>query len=75
MLFVFSEKSKAEEVTNLFKAFYDGTTKSYPNRSMMLSIPAKDIIHSPPDFRAKILFNHEKYIGEETLFSIDGFQH
>jgi len=42
---------------------------------MMLSIPAKDIIHSPPDFRAKILFNHEKYIGEETLFSIDGFQH
>lgn len=42
---------------------------------MMLSIPAKDIIHSPPDFRAKILFNHEKYIGEETLFSIGGFQY
>jgi hypothetical protein len=29
---------------------------------------------SMTDFHTKILFNHEKYLGDETLFCIGGFQ-
>lgn len=74
MLFVSAEKSQANEVANLFKNIYDGTPKSYPNRSMVLFISLFDIQHSSPEFRDKIVFNHDKYIGDETLFSIGGFQ-
>jgi hypothetical protein len=74
MLFISAEKSKADEVTNLFKSIYDGTNKLYPKGSMMLFLPTKDIYNYSNDFCTKIIFNHEKYIGNETLFSIGGFQ-
>jgi hypothetical protein len=74
MLFVSSEKSKQEEVTNLFKNSYDGTKKSYPNGSMMLFIPIANLNRSNSEFCSKIIFNHEKFIGDEALFSIGGFQ-
>jgi hypothetical protein len=64
MLFVSAEKSRKEEVVSLFKTIYDDTSKSYPNGAMMLFIPTIDIATSSNDFQAKILFNHEKYIGD-----------
>jgi hypothetical protein len=72
MLFVSAEKSKQQEVSHLMRTIYDGTQKSYPNGYMMLFVPIQDITNSTPAFRAKIAFNHEKYIGNETLFSIRG---
>jgi hypothetical protein len=73
MLFVSAEKSKQNEVTTLFKDIYDGSQKSYPNGSMMVFIPISDLYNSSPDFRTKLLFNHDKYIGDETLFCIGVF--
>ena len=35
---------------------------------MMVFIPIADLFNSPPEFRSKLQFNHEKYIGDETLF-------
>jgi hypothetical protein len=74
MLFVSAKKSRQEEVSDLFKSMYDGTQKNYPNATMMLFIPLQEIKLSSPDLRKKIIFNHEKYIGDETLFSIGGLQ-
>jgi hypothetical protein len=74
LLFVSSEKSKQEEVSNLLRSIYDGTQKSYPNGSMMGFVPITDLYGSSSDFRTKLQFNHEKYIGDETLFFIGGFQ-
>jgi len=71
---VSSEKSKQEEVSNLLKSIYDGTQKSYPNGSMMVFVPIADLYGSSSDFRTKLQFNHDKYIGDETLFCIGGFQ-
>jgi hypothetical protein len=48
MLFVSSEKSKQEETSRLFKIIYDGTKKTYPDGSMLLFIPIKDIFRFPP---------------------------
>jgi hypothetical protein len=74
MLFVSAEKSKQDEVSQLFKSIYDGSQKSYPNGAMMVFIPISNLYNSSPAFRAKLQFNHEKYIGEETLFCIGGFK-
>lgn len=72
MLFVSSEKSKQEEVSTLLKLIYNGTKKSYPNGMMMMFIPIQDIYKNDIEFQSKIQFNHEKYIGDETLFCIGG---
>jgi hypothetical protein len=66
------KKSKQQEVIRLMKLIYDGTPKSYPNGYMMLFVPIQDITNSTPAFRAKIVFNHKKIIGNEALFSIGG---
>jgi len=68
MMFVSAEKSKQEKVSHLFRTIYDGTQKSYPNGSMMLFVPISDLYHSSVAFRAKLQFNHEKFLGDETLF-------
>ena len=67
------DKSKQEEISQLFKTIYDGWQKMYPNGSMMVFIPISDLYNSSPAFWAKFQFNHEKYIGDETLFCIGGF--
>ena len=72
MLFVSAEKSRQQEVIRLMKLIYDGTQKSYPNGYMMLFVPIQELTNSTPAFRLKIAFNHEKYIGDEALFSIGG---
>jgi len=74
MLFVSTEKSRQEEVSHLFKSTYDGTQKNYPNATVMLFIPLQEIKLSSLEFCKKNLFNHKKYIGDETLFSIGGLQ-
>jgi len=58
----------------LLKSIYDGTQKSYSNGSMMVFVPIADLYGSSSDFRTKLQFNHDKYIGDETLFCIGGFQ-
>lgn len=74
MLFVSAERSHQEEVTNLFKKLYDGKKKMYPNGSIMLFIPHNTLSNASIVFKTKILFNHNKYIGDETLLSIGGLQ-
>ncbi len=73
MLFVSAEKSKMDEVSTLLKTIYKGAPKSYPNGSMMLLIPIHEIQPSSTNLRTKTFFNHEKDIGNATLFSIGGF--
>jgi hypothetical protein len=68
MLFVSAELSKRDEVTELFWTIYDSTQKSYPNSSMCLFIPIGNITKASPEFCTKIIFNHDKHIGDETLF-------
>jgi len=72
MLFASAEKSKQDLISTLLKRIYDGTPKIYPNGYMMLFVPIQEIMNSTPEFRTKIAFNHEKFIGEEALFSIGG---
>jgi hypothetical protein len=72
MLFISTKKSKQQEVIRLMKLIYDGTPKFYPNGYMMLFVPIQDITNSTPAFRAKIVFNHKKFIRNEALFSIGG---
>jgi hypothetical protein len=74
MLFVSAEKSRKDEVITLIKSIYDGTKKSYPNGAMMLFIPTHDSATSSTELCKKIIFNHEKYLGNETLFCIGGLQ-
>jgi hypothetical protein len=72
MLFVSAEKSKVSQLTALFKSIYDGKPKAYPNGSMMVFIPFSEGTHSSADYRAKILFNHENYMGDQMAISIGG---
>ncbi len=74
MLFVSLERSKQEEVSKIFRSIYDGTQNSYPDSSMMMFIPIESYTKTSNVFHTKIQFNHDKYIGEETLFCIGGFQ-
>jgi hypothetical protein len=73
MLFVSAKRSKQEEVSNLFESIYNGTKKSYPNGAIMLFLPLSEISNSSSDLCKKIVFNHDKIIGDETLFCLGGF--
>jgi len=70
MLFVSSEHSRQEEVIHLLKTLYDGAKKIYPNGSMMLFILHSMFSNASSDFKNKILLNHNRFIGDESLFSI-----
>jgi len=74
MIFISAEQSKTKETVDLFKHLYDGSPKSYLNGCMMLFIPLIDGQQPTPEFRAKILFNHLQFLGEEAAFSTGGFQ-
>jgi hypothetical protein len=41
---------------------------------MMIFIPMDELYSSSYDFHHKLQFNHENFIGEETLFCIGGFK-
>ncbi len=46
--------------------------KSYPNGSMMVFIPFSKGTHSSAEYWAKILFNHENFMGDQMAISIGG---
>ena len=73
MIFVHAEKSKQNDVACVLTKIYDGTSKAYPNGNMSLFIPIGNVMKATPEFRLKIIFNHDKHIGDETLFCIGGF--
>jgi len=72
MIFVHAEHSKQWAVGEMFSRLYDGSSKSYPNRIMMLFIPLYDNIQHEPAYRQKVIYNHERYIGDEEAICIHG---
>ncbi len=74
MIFVHTERAKQHEVGKVFSKLYDGTSKQYPNGIMMLFIPLYDHIIHEPSYRQKVIYNHERYLGEEEALCIHGLQ-
>ena len=74
MIFVTGERSKQEEIREVFKLIYDGTPKSYPRGEMMLFIPTRNGEQYSNEQREKIIYNHEQYLGEEEIMAIHGLQ-
>jgi hypothetical protein len=74
MIFVRSERSKKEEATKFFLKLYDGTPKRYPRGDMLLFIPVTSKLDAEytDGQRAKYLFNHQAYLGDEDCFAIFG---
>jgi len=72
MIFVCSGRSKQVEVGDFFSRLYNGTSKDYPNGIMMLYIPLNDNIIYEPEYRQKVIFNHEHYLGGEAALCIQG---
>lgn len=72
MLFVSGERSHQETLINIFKTMYDGAPKEYPNGAMMVFLPLTDGSQYSPEYRTKIVFNHEKFIGDEAAICIGG---
>jgi hypothetical protein len=74
MIFIHAEKSKQHEVAKVLSNIYDGTSKAYPNGLMLLFIPLYDNVRYDADYRQKVLFNHELYLGDEEGITIRGLQ-
>jgi hypothetical protein len=72
MIFVSAEKTKTDEVAALFRTIYDGKPKSYPNGAMMLFVPLNEDINYTVEYRKKLIFNHESFIGKEDAITING---
>jgi hypothetical protein len=74
MIFVRAERSKRDLVRNFFLELYDGTPKKYPKGDMFFFIPvaSKLEIDYTDSQRAKFLFNHMTYLGEEDCMAIAG---
>jgi hypothetical protein len=74
MIFVRSERSKKEEATQFFLKLYDGTPKRYPRGDMLFFIPVSSKLEAEytDTQRAKYLFNHQAYLGDEDCFAIHG---
>ncbi len=74
MIFVTSEKSKQQQLSEYFQTLYDGSCKEYPNGAMLLFIPLLENTQLTPEYRNKIIYNHERYLGEEAAICIGGLQ-
>jgi hypothetical protein len=74
MIFVKAECLKKEIVRDFFLELYDGTPKKYPRGDMLFFIPvaSKLEVDYTDAQRAKYLFNHKTYIGEEDCTAIFG---
>jgi hypothetical protein len=74
MIFIRSERSKKEETTQFFLKLYDGTPKRYSRGDMLFFIPVTTMLEAEytDAQRAKYLFNHKAYLGEEDCFTIFG---
>ncbi len=74
MIFISAEKTKTDEVASLFRKIYDGKPKEYPNGAMMLFVPLNEDAQYTVEYRKKLLFNHEAFIGKEDAITINGLQ-
>lgn len=74
LIFVSAEKTKTEEVAALFSKIYDGKPKAYPNGAMMLFIPMHEDTNYTMEYRKKLVFNHDSFIGKEDAITINGLQ-
>jgi hypothetical protein len=72
MLFISGEKSRVPVLNTFFKELYDGRSIQYPNASMMVYIPFHEGTHMSPQFREKILYNHQKYNGQCSVLAVGG---
>jgi hypothetical protein len=74
MIFVRAERSKKDIVRDFFLEIYDGTPKKYPRGDMLLFIPvaSKLEVDYTDSQRAKFLFNHMTYLGDEDCVAITG---
>jgi hypothetical protein len=74
MLFVSVEKSRQTSIITFFKDLYDGSPKEYPQGSMRIFLPIADASHITPEYRAKIILNHDKLNGDEAAVCIGGLK-
>jgi hypothetical protein len=74
MIFVSAEKSRTTEVATLFSTIYDGTPKAYPNGAMMIFLPMHEDTPYTPEYRQKLIYNHESFIGKEDAITINRLQ-
>jgi len=74
MIFVRAERSKKELVQNFLLTLYDGTPKKYPRGDMLFFIPIASKLENDytDEQRAKYVFNHTTYVGEEDCMAILG---
>jgi len=74
MIFVRAERSKKELVQNFLLNLYDGTPKKYPRGDMLFFIPIASKLENDytDEQRAKYVFNHTTYVGEEDCMAILG---
>lgn len=74
MIFVRAERSKRVLVQEFFLEMYDGTPKKYPRGDMLFFIPVTSKLNEDytDEQRAKYLFNHVTYLGNEDCTAIIG---
>lgn len=74
MIFVRCERSKHQEAREFFMKLYDGTPRKYPRGDMLFFIPitARLTDEYTDAQRAKYLFNHQSYTGDEDCEAIVG---
>jgi hypothetical protein len=75
MIFVRAEHSKKVLVQEFLLGLYDGTPKKYPRGDMLffISVTSKLNDNYTDEQRAKYLFNHLTYLGDEDCTAILGF--
>lgn len=74
MIFISAERSKQDVLTEFFRKLYDGVPKEYPNGNMMLFIPMNEHMQYSTEYRQKLIYNHEAFIGSEEAITINGLQ-
>ncbi len=62
MIFVCTERSRQLEVAGVLTNLYDGTTKEYPNRIMLIFFLLHDNIQHDSTYLQQIIYNHEKIL-------------
>jgi hypothetical protein len=74
MIFVRAERSKKELVQEFLLNLYDGTPKKYPRGDMLFFIPVASKLENDytDEQRAKYVFNHTTFVGDEDCMAIFG---
>jgi hypothetical protein len=74
MIFVRAEGSKKKLVQQFLLSLYDGTPKKYPRGDMLFFIPVTSKLENDytNEQRAKYLFNHLTFLGDEDCMAVYG---